>query len=697
MFGKIKQIIQKIRTYLKYHTPGETIYWLWHRVLSRIKKKLAGPMGMSAATPAAYAAEERKARAAGKAPVDWPDYRKYLLTEEDRKTVTMKELGNVFIFATIPYYDIGGGQRSSQLAKTFNKMGYSVHYIYGFPSSDFDEKNYIPIPCVTHMHVGALDMETFRELIRADDLLILEGPVSSFVPYTEAAKQAGAKIIYENIDNWETSLGSSVFTDRASLDSILRNSDLLVGTAKLLVEQLQRYCTELGTEKEIAYLPNAVDDELFAARLDYEQPKDMVCGSKTLVYYGSLWGEWFDWELIFGVANSRKDVSINLIGDCNPIPHIMKDAPANIHFLGLKKQAELPAYLKYADFALIPFKTGEIGDYVSPLKIFEYISMNKNVLTTALPDVAGYPNLFAGNELNDWLAAIDSYTAPDEAAAEAFTADNTWSNRIEKMLDPLYIARAERCNDAYYGKLSIVVLNYNNKGIIDKCVASLLRYKQRYDYEVVVVDNQSSDGSYEQLQARFGNAITLVRNSKNGCSSGRNLGVQSAKGEYILFLDSDQWATNRYWLDAYLHIHATAENFGAVAWNGGWFDRYAAGYIIVDNYAFRYMPPSAQHRADIGYLATCGFLMDKALFEEIEGFDEYYDPTCYEDTDLSLKIRDAGRETYYSPYLGVVHLPHQTTKAGTEAHLKRITEKQKYFAAKWRERNPALLNYIRTE
>ena len=248
---------------------------------------------------------------------------------------------------------------------------------------------------------------------------------------------------------------------------------------------------------------------------------------------------------------------------------------------------------------------------------------------------------------------------------------------------------------SYYSKLSVVVLNYNNKGIIDKCVDSLLEWNDRYGYEIVVVDNQSTDGSFEQLQKKYGSRINLVRNRKNGCSSGRNLGVKASKGEYILFLDSDQWATDAYWLDSYLYICHTADNFGAVAWNGGWFDRYAAGYMIADNYVYRSMPPSALYRNDLGYLATCGFLMRKSLFEEIDGFDEYYDPTCYEDTDLTLKIRHAGKECYYSPCLGVVHLPHQTTKAGSEAHMKRITEKQKYFAEKWRQLNPALLNYIR--
>ena len=47
-----------------------------------------------------------------------------------------KETKNVFIFATVPYFDVGGGQRSAQLAKIFNRMGFNVHYIYAFKSSE---------------------------------------------------------------------------------------------------------------------------------------------------------------------------------------------------------------------------------------------------------------------------------------------------------------------------------------------------------------------------------------------------------------------------------------------------------------------------------------------------------------------------------------------------------------------------------
>ena len=62
---------------------------------------------------------------------------------------------------------------------------------------------------------------------------------------------------------------------------------------------------------------------------------------------------------------------------------------------------------------------------------------------------------------------------------------------------------------------------------------------------------------------------------------------------------------------------------------------------------------------------------------------------------LSLKIRHAGRELYYSRSLGVVHLPHQTTKSGSDGHTRLMEEKQQYFTNKWRNADPKLLDYIK--
>ena len=135
----------------------------------------------------------------------------------------------------------------------------------------------------------------------------------------------------------------------------------------------------------------------------------------------------------------------------------------------------------------------------------------------------------------------------------------------------------------------------------------------------------------------------------------------------------------------------TDNNIGAIGWGAGWFNKEGYAYHVVDSFAFRYMPPCAIARKDIGYLATCGFIMTKNLFNEVDGFDEAYDPTCYEDTDISLKIRNAGKEIYYSPNLGVGHLPHQTTKSGTSAHDKLIYNKGTYFINKWNKINKNLI------
>ncbi|MCI8446387.1 MAG: glycosyltransferase [Bacilli bacterium] len=251
----------------------------------------------------------------------------------------------------------------------------------------------------------------------------------------------------------------------------------------------------------------------------------------------------------------------------------------------------------------------------------------------------------------------------------------------------------KKCNKKFYDNISIIVLNYNNKNVIFRCIETLKQYQEKYGYEIIIVDNQSSDGSYELLQKEKG--ILLYRNSKNGCSSGRNLGVKKATKDYVLFLDSDQWILHSNWLEPYFEIFEEYPNTGAIGWAGGWFKKDGFTYLTTDDFEFRYMPPISLARDDIGYLGSGGMMLSKKLFQEINGFDEHYDPTCYEDTDISLKIRNHGKELLYCPYLGVGHKPHQTTKNGSDAHTKLITEKGIYFVNKWRKENPNLLKYIK--
>lgn len=617
------------------------------------------------------------------------------LSEEEKAASVLKKK-KVFIFGTVPYYDVGGGQRSSQLSKIFNMMGYAVHYIYAFDSSE-SKIFHISMPLVLHKNIEDMPIEEFNNLIEEDDICIFEAPIEKFNVFLLVAKDNKAKVVYENIDNWETSLGSMFFNER-TLINMLKYADMVVATAALLVEQTSNYFKKYNIpQKEVYYLANAVDDELFEPRKKYDKPKDLVQGEKTLIYYGSLWGEWFDWDLIENVAKANPKSTINLIGDYKAVLNKKNTLPENIHFLGLKKQTELPSYLVYSDYAILPFKCCDIGNYVSPLKIFEYISMNKLVLATNLPDIEGYPNLFNSNSAEEWNKILKEDNEVNLEKRDEFVFNNNWYNRASKIIDVLFPNKSNKIDDKFYDNVSIVVLNYNNKNVIFRNVDTLLRFNSRYNYEIIVVDNNSTDGSYELLKDKYKNIgnVKIVRNEKNGCSSGRNLGVTNASKEYILFLDSDEWILHKYWLDNYLKILDNDKEIGAVGWSAGWFNKHGHAYIYDAWFEHRYMLPNMLYRKDIGYLATCGFLMKKELFNKVEGFDLFYDPTCYEDTDLALKVRDAGFEIVYSTYLGVGHLPHQTTKSGTDGHSKLLKEKGDYFVQKWKAKNPKLLDYIK--
>jgi GT2 family glycosyltransferase len=92
-------------------------------------------------------------------------------------------------------------------------------------------------------------------------------------------------------------------------------------------------------------------------------------------------------------------------------------------------------------------------------------------------------------------------------------------------------------------KLSIVILSYNTKNLTLNCLKSILdRYKDSSSFEIIVVDNNSTDGSpqvVDNLKTKISN-LKLIKNKANfGFSKGNNIGVKEAKGSYILFLNSD--------------------------------------------------------------------------------------------------------------------------------------------------------------
>jgi len=100
-------------------------------------------------------------------------------------------------------------------------------------------------------------------------------------------------------------------------------------------------------------------------------------------------------------------------------------------------------------------------------------------------------------------------------------------------------------------KATLVVLNHNSGPLLDDCLASLLALDAD-DYEVLLIDNASTDGSRERAAARFGGSprFRFIASPVNlGCAGGRNRGVREGTGDIICFVDSDAHADTN-WLTA---------------------------------------------------------------------------------------------------------------------------------------------------
>lgn len=292
-----------------------------------------------------------------------------------------------------------------------------------------------------------------------------------------------------------------------------------------------------------------------------------------------------------------------------------------------------------------------------------------------------------GGAASDALAAALA-TTDDVIAAEplALPTDGTRARAVHVLPDDAAIA-APLIALASPPTVSVVVLCHNNADIIASCVESLVACRGRVDYDVAIVDNASSDGSWEWLEERAKQGdVKALRNERNGCSSGRNLGVRVTRGEIVVFLDSDQRALHPGWLDPALDALREHAEIGAIAWNAGWFHPGTGGGTIVDDLPERGMSgPYAGHcfRTDVAFLATSGFAAPRSVMARTAGFDEFYDPTCFEDTDISFQIKELGYELAYCPHIAIDHRPHATTGAlGEYSALYKRNEA--YFLDKWK-------------
>ncbi|TSC95425.1 MAG: glycosyltransferase [Parcubacteria group bacterium Athens1014_10] len=262
-------------------------------------------------------------------------------------------------------------------------------------------------------------------------------------------------------------------------------------------------------------------------------------------------------------------------------------------------------------------------------------------------------------------------------------------------------------------QLSIIILNYKQKGLVKNCLKNIETFGLELNYEIIVVDNNSKDGCEEMIKKNF-HRVKIIASKKNlGYAEGNNLGIKEVKGDYFLILNPDitvlagsiekmfQFMEDNKdcgicgpkLLNPDQSIQISCCRFPK--WHTPILRRTFLGrFKFAQKELSRYLMAdySRKEIKEVDWLLGASLLIRKSAAEKVGLMDERYF-LYFEDIDWCRRFRQAGYKVYYLPPAEMIHF-HQRLSA-QKSGLKALFDKPtwihiisafKYFW-KWRRKN----------
>ena len=492
----------------------------------------------------------------------------------------------------------------------------------------------------------------------------------------------GWKVAYDCMDHHA---GFSNSSDLTSIDEqiLATQSDLVLATSHLLFEKAKE------KNANSILVPNGTDFDFF-----HHLPKDAFIpelknlSHPIIGYYGAI-ADWFDTKLVGQLATAHPEWDFILIGstelaDLEPIKGVK-----NIYLLGEKPYIDLPKYLSRFDVFIIPFKNIPLTNATNPVKLYECLSAGKPIVATRLNEISNYEQYVKLAETQEeWGKAIQE-SLLEEKTPELldyrynFARNNTWQARAEII---------DRAFTNLFPKVSIVIVTYNNLEYTKLCLESIQKYTEYPNYEIILVDNASTDETIEfigNIKIKQ-NLVQVIRNNENlGFAAANNQGVKAASGEYIVFLNNDTVVTPGWLWGLYRHLikNPEAGMVGSVTNSIG-----NEAKIDVDYTELKDVNYFAACRAleyfglsfEIRMLALYCVIISRQLFERIGGLDERYQIGMFEDDDMAMKIHQAGLKLFCAEDVFVHHFHGASFNMLDRKEYQRIfTENKLKYETKW--------------
>jgi len=241
--------------------------------------------------------------------------------------------------------------------------------------------------------------------------------------------------------------------------------------------------------------------------------------------------------------------------------------------------------------------------------------------------------------------------------------------------------------------VTIIVPVHNKVEYTSNCLESVFQNTEGYPYEIVVVDNASSDSTPDFL-AGLADYVRSIRNSTNiGFGEACNQAASTSSAKYLVFLNNDTEVTAG-WLTRLVETAEADPSIGAVGsmllYPDGRLQE-AGGIIFSDGSGWNYgrgddpQKPEYNYVREVDYCSGACLLVRSSVFQLAGGFDPIYSPAYYEDTDLCFRIRELGYKVVYQPFSRVIHCEGVTAGNDVSAGVKsyQVVNRMK-FKERWR-------------
>lgn len=459
-------------------------------------------------------------------------------------------------------------------------------------------------------------------------------------------------------------------------NDLFASSDLVIVSSIFLEKEARAH------SGNVLLVRNGCDYEHFAATPASKRHKRPVIG-----YYGAI-ADWFDSDLVADLAEKRPDWDFVLVGSTYTADLTRLSKLPNVTLPGEKPYAEIPQWLGRFDVALLPFKRVPLTEATNPVKAYEILAAGKPLVSVPLPEMIPMSAVVrfgsTASEFEREIAA--ALTEKDPALLEErrrFARENTWQKRFDVLLP---------ATRSVFPKASVVIVTYNNLKLNQACLESLYARTEWPNFEVIVIDNASTDATPEFLQHAERNYPRLIVDLKKenyGFSGGNNIGLAQASGEFIVLLNNDTVLT-RGWLTALIKHLSRDPNLGLVGPvtnEIGNESKVAVDYLNLaemPGWAANYVREHDGQLFPIPMLAMFCVAMRREVFEKIGPLDPQFETGMFEDDDYTRRMRHEGYEIRCARDSFVHHVGSASFKLLTEKkYLDVFVKNRRLYQQKW--------------